>query len=374
MRIGVPKEIKTDEYRVALTPAAVRELVSRGHKVYVEQGAGNGSGLRDTTYREAGATIVPEASDVFAEADLILKVKEPLPSELKFLGPTHMLFTYLHLAPDPALTRALAATGATCIAYETVQTDDGSLPLLAPMSEVAGRLAAQTGAHLLERSYGGKGKLIGGVTGVAAARVCILGAGVAGSNAALVARGMRARVTVLDISREKLEEISRVLPDVECLMSNQMTIDEQIVMADLVIGAVLVPGARAPVLVSEELVKAMEPGSVIVDLSVDQGGCVATSRMTTHSEPTYVAHGVVHCCIGNFPGVVPATSTVALTNSTLPYVLAIAELGLARAARECQALARGINIMEGKVTNRSVAEATGLPYTRLESVLPIEFG
>lgn len=373
MRVGIPREIKPDEYRVSLTPAGVREFTTMGHAVFVERQAGEGSGFSDGMYVDAGATIVPTVSDVFAAADLIVKVKEPLPGEYELLQPTHILCTFLHLAPEPELTRALVATRATCIAYETVETDNGELPLLAPMSEVAGRLAAQTGANLLERSHGGKGKLIGGITGVAAARVCILGAGVAGFNAALVARGMRARVVTLDVRRERLEELVRVMPDVECLMSNRTSIEQEVEQADLVIGAVLVPGARAPRLVSEDLVKEMEPGSVIIDLSVDQGGCVATSHMTTHSDPTYLVHGVVHCCIGNMPSVVPVTSTVAMTNSTLPYLLAIAERGLPRAARELPALARGINLMEGKVTNRSVAEATGLPYTGLDSVLPIDF-
>lgn len=373
MRVGIPRETKPDEYRVSLTPAGARELVSAGHTVVVEAGAGEGSGFADAAYMSAGCVVERERSVVFEAADLILKVKEPLSTELELLEPRHTLFTYLHLAPDRELTEALIASGATCIAYETVETDDGQLPLLAPMSEVAGRLAAQTGAHLLERSRGGKGKLIGGVAGVAAARVCVLGAGVAGTNAAQVAYGMRAQVTVLDVRLDRLREVERILPAAQCLMSNRTTIEEQVAQADLVIGAVLVAGARAPLLVSEELVRQMEPGSVIVDLSIDQGGCVATSRMTTHSDPTYIVHGIVHCCVGNMPGVVPATSTVALTNSTLPFVLAIADQGLPAAARASSALARGINVMEGKVVNRSVAEATGLPFFPLDSVLPIDF-
>ncbi len=373
MNIGIPREIKADEYRVSLTPAGVRELVAQGHEVRVEQGAGEGSGFSDAMYASTGAIVVPSPEEVYESSVLILKVKEPQSSEFSLLRPRHILFAYLHLAPDRMLTEALLATGATCVAYETVETDDGQLPLLAPMSEVAGRLAAQTGASLLDRIHGGKGKLIGGVTGVPAARVCILGAGVAGTNAALVAYGMRARVTVLDIRLPRLQYLERTLPGAQCLISNQATIEDQVSRADLVIGAVLMPGARTPVLVSEDLVRSMDPGSAIVDLSVDQGGCVATSHMTTHSNPTYVVHDVVHCCVGNMSGVVPATATAALTNSTLPFILAVAGQGLPAAAHASRALARGINIMEGKVTNRSAAEATGLSYFSLDSVLPIDF-
>lgn len=374
MRIGIPREIKADEYRVSLTPAGVRELVSRGHDVHVETGAGLGSRFADSSYEAAGGVLVPDGRALFAASELLLKVKEPQPAEIELLESRHILLTYLHLAPDRELTRALAASGATCVAYETVETDDGSLPLLAPMSEIAGRLAAQTAAHLLERSQGGKGKLLGGVTGVRSGRVCILGAGVTGTNAALIAGGMGARVTVLDIRLARLQEVERLLPHVECIISNQTAIEELVQTTDVLIGAVLVPGARAPQLVSDDLVREMEPGSVIVDLSVDQGGCVATSHMTTHSDPTYIAHDVVHCCVGNMPGVVPVTATVALTNSTLPFILSIAEEGLPRAARASSALARGINIMEGKVTNHLIAEATGLPFFPLDSVLPIDFG
>ncbi|NLE74795.1 MAG: alanine dehydrogenase [Actinobacteria bacterium] len=374
MNIGIPREIKSDEYRVSLTPAAVRELVTRDHAVYVEMGAGLGSRFSDAAYENAGAVMVPDGRAVFERAELLLKIKEPQPTELALLEPRHILFTYLHLAPDRELTHALAKSGATCVAYETVETDDGDLPLLAPMSEIAGRLAAQTAAYLLERIYGGKGKLIGGVTGVPSARVCILGAGVAGTNAALIAGGMRARVTVLDVSLTRLQEVERLLPNVECIMSNQTAVEELVKTTDVLIGAALVPGARTPQLVSEDLVEEMEQGSVIVDLSVDQGGCVATSRMTTHSHPTYITHDVVHCCVGNMSGVVPVTATSALTNSTLPFVLSIAEEGLPRAAQASSALARGINVMEGKVTNRLVADATGFPFFSLDSVLPIDFG
>jgi alanine dehydrogenase len=374
MRIGVLKEIKPEEYRVSLTAAGARELTSRGHDVFVEQGAGLGSNIRDEDFAASGVTIVPDAAAVFEEAKLLLKVKEPLREEYERLRPHHVLFTYLHLAPDTVLTQALVDSGAACVAYETVQNDNGRLPLLAPMSEIAGRLATQVSAQYLERTNGGKGKLIGGATGVEAARVLVMGAGVAGGNAAAIAVGMKAKVKVLDVNIDRLAELEMALPHVECLMSNQTTIEEQVAKADVLIGAVLVPGAKAPALVSEELVMAMEPGSVIVDLSVDQGGCVATSHMTTHTDPVYLRNGVVHYCVGNMAGVVPVTATVALTNSTLPYVMRVADLGLELAARSGAALARGINVYEGKVANAAVAEATGLPYVPIESLLPIDFG
>ena len=289
------------------------------------------------------------------------------------LQPRHVLFTYLHLAPNPELTRGLIESGATCLAYETVEPANGHLPLLAPMSEVAGRIAPHAGAYFLERMNGGKGKLMGGVTGVPAARVVILGAGIAGSNAAQIASGMKARVRVLDINLERLMEVERHYPGVEALMSNQTTIEEQVLRADLVIGAVLVVGARAPRLVSEDLIKAMQPGSVMVDISIDQGGCFETSHMTTHSDPVFVKHGVVHYCVGNMPGAVPITSTLALTNVTLPYIMEIADRGVPAAARHDPGLAKGINVMEGKITNARVAEATGNPFFPLESLLPIDF-
>jgi len=373
MRVGVPTEIRQDEYRVALTPAGTRELVNRGHEVLVQRGAGEGSFFPDEAYRAAGARIVPDAETVFAEADLIVKVKEPLAEECKRLEPRHVLFTFLHLAPDPELTRALVESGATCLAYETVETADGRKPLLAPMSEIAGRLAPQVGAYFLERMSGGKGKLLSGATGVKAASVVILGAGQAGSNAAAIAAGMGAHVKVLDIDPSALSSVQRHLPHVQTLHSDQLTVEEEVIKADLVIGAVLVSGARTPVLVSEEMVKEMQPGSVIVDLSVDQGGCVATSRVTTHRDPVFVKHGVIHYGVDNMAGVVPITSTLALTNATLPYILALADKGVAIAARSDPALARGINVMEGKVTLREVAEATGHPYFPLEYVLPIDY-
>jgi alanine dehydrogenase len=373
MRVGVLKEIKPDEYRVSLTPAGARELVAGGHEVLVQAGAGEGSFLSDGEYRAAGARILPDAEAVFQEGCLLLKVKEPQAQEYLRLRPDHVLFTYLHLAPGQELTRGLIDSGATCVAYETVETADHRLPLLAPMSEIAGRIGAQAGAYFLERMNGGKGRLLGGATGVAPAEVVVLGAGIAGSNAALIAAGMRACVKVLDVDVERLRDLERYLPGVQGLISNRFTVEREVVDADLVVGAVLVPGGRTPVLVSEDLVRAMQPGSVIVDISVDQGGSVATCRMTTHSAPTYTTHGVVHYCVGNMPGVVPITSTWALTNATLPYVLRIADVGLQEAARTDESLARGINVMEGKVTNRKVAEATGNQYFPLNSLLPIEY-
>jgi alanine dehydrogenase len=373
MRIGVPTEIREEEYRVALTPAGTKELTTAGHEVLVQHGAGEGSFLSDAAYVAAGARIVPDAEAVFAQAELIVKVKEPLPEEYARLEPRHILFTFLHLAPDPALTEALVASGATCVAYETVETGDGRKPLLAPMSEIAGRLAPQVGAYYLERMGGGKGKLLGGATGVKPANVVILGAGMAGRNAAAIAAGLGASTRVLDIDLDALAAIQRQLPGVQGLHSDQLTIEEEVAAADLVIGAILVSGAKTPVVVSEDLVRAMQPGSVIVDLSVDQGGCFATSRATTHRDPTYVEHGVIHYCVDNMAGVVPITSTLALTNVTLPYIIAIARNGVVAAARSDPALARGVNVMEGKVTLREVADATGMPFFPLEYVLPIEY-
>jgi alanine dehydrogenase len=341
--------------------------------VLVEHDAGRGSHLLDEAYVAAGARILPGPEAVFSEADLIVKVKEPLADEYSRLEPRHVLFTYLHLAPDPELTNGLVHSGATCIAYETVETADGRHPLLAPMSEIAGRLAPQAGAYFLERSSGGKGKLLGGATGVKAANVVILGAGIAGTNAAAIAWGMGAHTKVLDINLDALTFLRRSLPNVQTLHSDQLTIEEEVVKADVVIGAVLVSGAKTPVLVSEALVKAMEPGSVIVDLSVDQGGCVASSRPTTHRHPTFVKHGMVHYCVDNMAGAVPISSTYALTNATLPYILAIADNGVVTAARSDPALAQGVNVMEGKVTLPEVAQATGNAYFPLEYVLPIEY-
>ncbi len=373
MNVGVPTEIKEAEYRVALTPAGTKELASRGHKVIVQHGAGEGSFFSDDSYVAAGARIAPDAATVFAQADLIVKVKEPLREEYERLEPRHILFTFLHLAPDPALTKGLVDSGATCLAYETVETADGRRPLLAPMSEIAGRLAPQVGAYFLERMSGGKGKLLGGATGVKPANVVILGAGIAGTNAAYIAAGMGAHTKVLDIDLDALAALKRQLSGVDTLHSDQLTIAEEVTRADVVIGAVLIPGARTPVLVSESLVAAMQPRSVIVDLSIDQGGCVATSRVTTHRDPIFVKHGCIHYGVDNMAGVVPITSTLALTNATLPYILAVADRGAVATARLDACLARGINVMEGKVTIREVAEATGNPYFPLEYLLPIEY-
>jgi len=373
MRVGVPTEIKEEEYRVALTPAGTKELTTHGHEVLVQHGAGEGSFFSDEAYVAAGARIVADAEAVFVEADLIVKVKEPLKEEYLRLEPRHLLCTYLHLAPDEDLTRGLVESGATCLAYETVETADGRLPLLAPMSEIAGRLAPQAGAYFLERMSGGKGKLLSGATGVKAANVIILGAGISGTNAARIASGMGAHTKVLDINLDALAALQQQLPAVQTLHSDQLTIEEEVVKADLVIGAVLVSGARTPVLVSEDVVRQMQPGSVIVDLSIDQGGCVATSHATSHRDPVFVKHGLVHYCVDNVAGVVPITSTLALTNSTLPYIVAIADNGIVNAARSDPTLARGVNVMEGKVTNREVAEATGNAYFPLEYVLPIEY-
>ena len=334
---------------------------------------GRGSRLLDEAYVAAGGRIVADPDSLFAQAELIAKVKEPLEAEYRRLQPHHVLFTFLHLAPDVELTKGLLASGATCLAYETVETTDGRKPLLAPMSEIAGRLAPQAAAHFLERSNGGKGKLLGGATGVKAANVVILGAGIAGVNAATIAAGMGAHTKILDIRLDALAAVRRDLPNVQTLHSNQLTIEEEVVTADVIIGAVLVSGARTPVLVSEGLVKAMQPGSVIVDLSIDQGGSVETSHATTHRKPTFMKHGMIHYCVDNIAGAVPITSTLALTNATLPYIIAIADKGVVMAARSDPSLARGVNVMEGKVTLPEVAQATGNAYFPLEYVLPIEY-
>lgn len=374
MRIGVPREIKTDEYRVALTPAGTKELTSRGHEVVIESGAGEGSSLADEDYSSVGARIAVGPEEVFSESRLILKVKEPLEEEYRRLEPGHILFTYLHLAPNAQLTRGLVQSGAACVAYETVETDSGYLPLLAPMSEIAGRLAPQAGAYFLERMKGGKGKLMGGSTGVVSSRVVVIGAGIAGTNAAQIAAGMKANVVVLDVDVQKLLEIEHFLPTVEPLMSNQMTVEEQVADADMVIGAVLVPGAKAPRIVTEDMIRSMQDGSVVVDISIDQGGCVETARMTTHTDPTYLVHGVIQYCVGNMPGAVPITSTHALTNSTLPYILRMAGKGLEEAVRDDRALGRGVNVLRGEVTNEQVAKATDHTYVPLPEMFPYYTG
>ena len=370
MKIGVVKEIKSDEYRVALTPAGARELVTGGHDVIVEHGAGEGSAFLDTAYELEGARLAT-AEEVWAEADLLLKVKEPLPHEYPLLREGLILFTYLHLAASAELTHALLESGAACVAYETVETDDRALPLLAPMSEIAGRLAAQAGAYFLEKPLGGRGLLLGGVPGVARGSVVVIGGGIVGYNAALIARGLGADVTIIERSVDRMRELETALPGVNLLMSSGLQIEESVTRADVVIGAVLIAGALAPKLVTREMVSAMKDGAVIADVAIDQGGCVETSHPTTHSEPVYVVDGVTHYCVANMPGAVPITATKALTNVTLRYVEAIAADGLAEAVHKDPALARGVNILGGRVTYEAVAEAHGLEHTPLEEVLPL---
>jgi alanine dehydrogenase len=370
MRIGVPKEVKTHEYRVGLTPAAVRELVALGHQVVVQQGAGAAIGFPDSAYQAAGADIAAEAETVFADAELVVKVKEPQPAEIARLRPGQVLFTYLHLAADRTQTQGLMDSGATCIAYETVTDSRGSLPLLAPMSEVAGRMSVQVGAHCLEREQGGAGVLLGGVPGVPAGRVLILGGGVAGTHAATMAVGFGATVTVIDKSLPRLRELEQQFPtELHTLFATTHAIESAVEEADLVIGAVLVPGAATPKLVSRDMVRRMRPGSVIVDIAIDQGGCCETSRPTTHAAPTYVEEGVVHYCVTNMPGAVARTSTIALGNATLPFVLALASQGWRQAMRADAHLRAGLNVHAGAVTHPAVAAALGLPYRDAAEVI-----
>ncbi|HKN97313.1 MAG TPA: alanine dehydrogenase [Pseudonocardiaceae bacterium] len=370
MKIAVPREIKNNEYRVALTPAGAHELTSRGHEVYVEAGAGVGSSIEDEEYLSAGAKVLAEADDVWAEGDLVLKVKEPIAAEYPRLREGLVLFTYLHLAADRALTTALLDAGTTAIAYETVQTPGGALPLLAPMSEVAGRLAPQVGAYALMKPSGGRGVLPGGVPGVHPARVVVIGGGVAGLNAATVALGMGADVEVLDTNVDRLRQIdTQYHGRIRTVTSNKFAVDQAVREADLVVGAVLVPGAKAPKLVDNALVARMKPGSVLVDIAIDQGGCFADSRPTTHDDPTYSVHQSVFYCVANMPGAVPRTSTYALTNVTLPYAVAIADRGWTAAARADHALALGLNTHAGHLVNEPVAQAHDLPHTPLESVV-----
>jgi len=367
MRIGVPREIKVHEYRVGLIPSSVRELVHSGHEVVVQKGAGLGAGLSDEAYRLAGARIVDTAEEIFAIADMLVKVKEPLAAERKKLRSGQVLFTYLHLAPDPEQARELQNSGATCIAYETVTAPDGSLPLLTPMSEVAGRMAPHVGASCLEKSHGGRGILLGGVPGVPPADVVILGAGVVGANAALIAVGMGANVTVVDRSMAALRRAADHFgASVGTVFSTRNSIERLVVKADLVIGAVLVAGAAAPKLVTSEMVKTMKPGAAVVDVSIDQGGCFETSRPTTHAEPTYVVDDVVHYCVTNMPGAVARTSTFALNNATLPFVLALANHGWKKAMTLTRGLRDGLNIHDGKILHPAVAAALGLPLTSAE--------
>ena len=370
MRIGVPKEIKVHEYRVGLVPAAVRELVDGGHQVLVQTGAAAGIGFSDADYQRVGATIAANAEDVFANSDMIVKVKEPQPQECAMLRKGQVLFTYLHLAPDPAQTEALVRSGATCIAYETVTAPDGSLPLLTPMSEVAGRMSVQVGAYCLQKANGGRGILLGGVPGVAPAKVVILGGGVSGTHAAEMAVGLRADVTVVDRSVKRLRELSSIFgPSLHTEYSTQESIDTLIIEADLVIGAVLIPGAAAPRLVTRDMVRRMKAGSVLVDISIDQGGCFETSHATTHAEPTYVIDDVIHYCVANMPGAVPRTSTFALNNATLPFARKLADLGWQKALRADAHLANGLNVHDGQVTNAAVAKDLGYKHVPVAAVL-----
>lgn len=370
MRVGVPKEIKNNEFRVAITPAGVHDLVAHGHEVLIETGAGLGSSIPDATYFAAGATIAPDAQTTWASAELLLKVKEPIAAEYRFFRDDLLLFTYLHLAAELELTRALVDAGVTAIAYETVQLPSRALPLLAPMSEVAGRLAPIVGANAMLKPNGGPGLLVPGVPGTQPARVVVLGGGVAGTNAVSVAVGLGADVTVLDTNIQRLRELDALYAGrIKAIASNGFEIERALLDADLVIGSVLVPGAKAPKLVSNDLVSRMKPGSVLVDIAVDQGGCFADTRPTTHADPTFAVHGSLFYCVANMPGAVPNTSTYALTNATMPYVRAIANLGWKDALRADGALALGLNTHAGSIVNEPVAAAHGLPYTELSAAL-----
>ena len=371
MIIGVPKEIKSNENRVAIVPAGVEALKRKGHSVYIEKGAGLGSGFSDEDYTSVGAEILETAKEVFLKADMILKVKEPLEPEYDLFKDGQLLFTYLHLAAEPKLADALLKKNIVGVAYETIQLADNSLPLLSPMSEVAGRMAVQIGATHLEKHHGGRGVLLGGVPGVAPGKVVILGAGIVGTNAAKIAAGMGAEVTILDVNLDKLRHVDDIFDGrVKTLMSNTYNLREQLKEADLLIGAVLIPGAKAPKIVTEDMVKEMKQGAVIVDVAIDQGGSIETiDRVTTHTNPVYEKHGVIHYSVANMPGAVARTSTFALTNATLPYVLKLADKGYEQALKEDSALLKGLNVIHGKLVNKPVSEALGLEYTSVESVL-----
>jgi len=370
MRVGVPKEIKEDEYRVAITPAGVREMVELGHEVLIEAGAGAGSAIDDTDFEAQGARITGDAATVFGESELILHVKELQPPEIEMLRSGQLLFTYLHLAPDPEQTRGLCDSGAICIAYETVEDSHGRLPLLAPMSEIAGKIATQAGAFMLEKPLGGRGILLGGVPGVAAANVMVIGGGVVGMNAAFIAIGMEADVFVYDTSIDRLRELD-VIFNGRCstVFSNVLSIEEMLPRVDLVIGAVLVHGARAPAVIRRKQLELMKPGAVLVDVAIDQGGCFETSRPTTHREPTFEVDGIIHYCVANMPGAVPITSTRALTNATMPYAVAVANHGLEEAIRRDPGLRLGVNVANGRVTHPAVAEGVGSDYVPVEEAL-----
>lgn len=369
--VGVPREIKKEEHRVAITPDGVRELLHAGAKVLLEHNAGADSSIPDEDYVRAGATIVETAAEVWERADLICKVKEPLESEFGYFRPGLVLFTYLHLAAYPKVADALLASGVTAIAYETVQLADGSLPLLAPMSEVAGRMSVQIGAHFLEKHNGGRGVLLGGAPGVRPARVVVLGAGNVGWNAAWMAAGLEAEVDLLDKNIDRLRHVDQIqMGRITTITSNRGAVERSVAEADLVIGAVLVPGGRAPTVVSEDMIRSMKPGAVVIDIAIDQGGCIETSHETTHSDPTFVKHGVVHYAVGNMPGAVPHTSTHALTNATLPYLAELSRFGASAAVHRDAALAKGVNIANGVVVNSAVAEALGREAADLDQALP----
>jgi alanine dehydrogenase len=373
MKVGVPTEIKSDEYRVAITPAGVREMAEHGHQVLVQSGAGDGSAITDADYEAQGATIVADAAGVFAAAEMILHVKELQASEIEMLRPGQLLFTYLHLAPDPEQTRGLCGSGVTAIAYETVEDSRGRLPLLAPMSEIAGKIATQAGAFMLEKPLGGRGILLGGVPGVAAANVMVIGGGVVGMNAAFIAIGMEADVFVFDRSIDRLRELEVVFGGrCSTVYSTTLAVEEMLPRADLVIGAVLVHGARAPFVVRRDQLALMKPGAVMVDVAIDQGGCFETSRPTTHADPTFEVAGITHYCVANMPGAVPITSTNALTNATLPYAISLADHGVAEAIRRDPGLRPGVNVAAGKVTHTAVAEGVGMDFVAVEEALGLE--
>lgn len=366
MKVGIPKEIKNNENRVGMTPSGVAELVNRGHQVLVQHTAGEGSGFADADYQKVGAQIVPTIEDVYAQADLIVKVKEPIEPEYALVRKGQVLFTYFHFACEEELTHAMMKSGAICIAYETVERDDRSLPLLIPMSEVAGRMAAQNGAYYLQKTKGGKGKLMAGVPGVKPARVLVLGGGTVGEAAARIAAGMGAEVTITDVSLPRLKQLAAELPaNVHTLYSSEHNIRQELPTVDVVIGSVLIPGDAAPKLITKDMLKLMERGTVLVDVAIDQGGCFETSHPTTHSEPVYEVDGIVHYAVANIPGAVPNTSTIALTNATLRYAIALADKGWQQACRDDRSLARGVNMVEGKCTYEAVAKVWGLEYTAL---------
>ena len=372
MKVGVPSEVKIDEYRVAITPSGVRELTAHGHSVLIEKGAGEGSAISDAEYVEQGAKMLKDADAVFAQAEMILKVKEPQPAEVARLRPGQILFTYLHLAPDPELTAGLVESGATCVAYETVEDSGGRLPLLAPMSEIAGKIATQAGAFMLEKPLGGRGLLLGGVPGVAAGKVMVIGGGVVGQNAADIAVGMGAEVYIYDRNIDRLRELEPLMKGlVSTCFASTLEIEQRLPEMDLVVGAVLVKGGKAPHVITREQLSLMKPGSVIVDVAIDQGGCFETSKATTHSDPTYVVDGVTHYCVANMPGAVPITSTWALTNATMPFVIKLADLGVHGALRSDPGFMKGLNVAAGRVTYEPVAEDQGLSHIAPEEALEL---